>query len=248
MGFPLLGNEIKLLDSVDSTSNYVAKSLEEGSLAAGQVIMAHYQTAGRGQHGRFWQSADRQNTLFSFALSVNAIAASQQFLLSKAISLAIVSYLDGLKLSAVEIKWPNDILVDRRKIAGMLLEFKSIEARRMAIIGIGLNVNEMFRSALFRATSLRAEVGYPFDPIAVLKDLIISINRFLPAAFEPDGHLLQMAYLGRLFGKGEWIDFQDKERTYQGKIQDVDDRGQLVVKSRQGYSTTYQMREVKINY
>ena len=107
----MIGHKITQFNSLDSTSNYVAKQLITGKYTEGEVILAHFQTEGRGQRGSFWQSISGQNLTFSFALSSDFLNIHEHFILSKAVSVAIYDLLRKRLETEVFIKWPNDILV-----------------------------------------------------------------------------------------------------------------------------------------
>ena len=108
----MIGNKIIRFDSIDSTSNYVANALLSGTYTEGDVILAQFQTSGRGQRDSVWQSSPGENLLISFAICADFLSLHQQFLLSKAVSVAIYNYLHKAIPRDVWIKWPNDILVD----------------------------------------------------------------------------------------------------------------------------------------
>jgi BirA family biotin operon repressor/biotin-[acetyl-CoA-carboxylase] ligase len=137
-----IGSRIIKLSSVDSTNNYAAKLLEEQKVGEGTAILASFQEEGRGQRGAKWQSAPYENLLCSIIVFPHFLRVDNHFLLSKAVALAIVDLLNGLGIKDVTIKWPNDILVSRKKIAGILIE-NAIRGFQLesSIIGIGLNVN-----------------------------------------------------------------------------------------------------------
>ena len=137
----MIGNSIISLDSVDSTNNYIAKAIQAGTYDWGTAILAHFQTHGRGQREAIWQSASSQNLTFSFGLELEAFDPRSFFTLSRAVSLALYQYLFDTLGDAVKIKWPNDMLFNQKKIAGILIENR-VAKTPFAICGIGLNVNQ----------------------------------------------------------------------------------------------------------
>jgi len=147
-------------DSLASTSSFLSDLLKHQNMEEGSVVIADYQDAGRGQGEHSWESARGKNLLMSFLLFPAFLSASNQFQLSRVASLALC---DALKTLGVEtvIKWPNDILTARGKIAGILIEH-SITAGTISrtIVGIGLNLNQtFFPSFPIPASSLRLETG-----------------------------------------------------------------------------------------
>ncbi|HYQ56854.1 MAG TPA: biotin--[acetyl-CoA-carboxylase] ligase, partial [Draconibacterium sp.] len=116
----LTDKNIILLSEVDSTNNY-AKQLVAEKAHSGTVVLAQYQKNGRGQVGNFWESEAGKNLLFSLILYPAFLDAGKQFYISKVVSLALVEVLNECIID-VKIKWPNDIYVGDKKIAGILIE------------------------------------------------------------------------------------------------------------------------------
>lgn len=152
---------ITWLDVVDSTNDEAKRQIL--SLNHLSVISAVHQTAGRGQRGNTWSSESGMNLTFSIVIKYGPegygyLAAADQFTISKIASLAVIEFLKTYSIDA-KIKWPNDIYVNDKKIAGILIEH-AMQGERMAysIIGIGLNTNQIsFDSNLFNPTSIRLE-------------------------------------------------------------------------------------------
>lgn len=139
-------------DQLESTNSYLRQNHQ--GMPQHAVVTAAYQTAGRGQRGNGWESEPGRNLLFSMLYYPPAdLPPSRQFQISKAVAVAVAEtvdrLLDGSDHPEVCIKWPNDIYVGDRKIAGILIENALQSSTRIAhsIIGVGLNVNQReFRS------------------------------------------------------------------------------------------------------
>lgn len=152
---------ITWIDTVDSTNEEARRQIQ--SLDHLSVISARHQTAGRGQRGNSWSSESGMNLTFSIVIKYGTerygdLAPSDQFIISKITCLAVMEFLKNYGIDA-RIKWPNDIYVKDKKIAGILIE-NGLRGSRMAhsIIGIGLNVNQtIFESDLYNPTSIRLE-------------------------------------------------------------------------------------------
>ena len=110
------------LDSIDSTNSYVLSLQKTGLLKEGLVVTANYQSGGNGQRGKTWESNINENLLLSVVIELR-ISVSKQFEISKLVSLSICDLLTDLGLNP-KIKWPNDILVSKQKIAGILIQNK----------------------------------------------------------------------------------------------------------------------------
>lgn len=132
------------LEQTPSTNSWLAGHAE--SLPADTVVVAREQTAGRGQRGNSWEAEPGKNLTFSILLRPDFIRAAEQFIISRAVSVGIVSVLRRFVRGSEEvaIKWPNDIYVGAQKIAGILIENSLIgEHIDRSIVGIGLNVNQL---------------------------------------------------------------------------------------------------------
>ena len=124
----LIGKKLIVLDSVDSTNNYLSKFVNETIVLNGTVILAHNQTKGRGQRGNVWESEDGKNLTFSMYLKTDFLALDQNFILSITICNSIHELISNYTKKAL-IKWPNDLFVEGKKICGILIE-NSIHACR----------------------------------------------------------------------------------------------------------------------
>ncbi len=242
-----IGERITRFDRLDSTSNYVAKQVDLGLYAEGTVILSHFQTEGRGQRGSIWQSEAGENLTFSFAVDVEFLPLHQQFLIAKAVSLGIHDFLRHHLELSVAIKWPNDVLVGHQKIAGMLIELKGTNPK-MAVIGIGLNINQRQFSSSVKATSLALEKNASINLSEALDELLEALNHRWYQLTNGHLDLIRKEYCEKLFGYKSWVAFRETGRSFQGLIQDVDDQGVMVVRSRQGGSNAYHVKEVQIIY
>jgi len=174
----LLGHPIHTFDSVDSTQAVLARLAGEGA-AEGTVVTAGHQTAGRGSRGRHWWDAPGQSLLMSVLLrpSVSTAQAPQ---LSLVAGLAVADALTAAAGVPARIRWPNDLLIDRKKIAGVLLEAAFLpDGFRHALLGIGINVDQAdFPDALRdEATSLRLATGVGHDHGRLLAAVLDALDR-----------------------------------------------------------------------
>jgi len=142
------------LDDVVSTNNFALKLKKSHLFKEGLVVISDFQKKGRGQISNTWESKRGMNLLISIVIQPN-ISLSKQFDLSKIASLSLMDSLLDLGIAS-KIKWPNDILVCKKKISGILIDnIVSCNVITHSIIGIGLNVNQdVFNDYLPRATSL----------------------------------------------------------------------------------------------
>ncbi|WP_353127756.1 biotin--[acetyl-CoA-carboxylase] ligase [Parapedobacter pyrenivorans] len=152
------GQNVITLQRVPSTNEYLKEELSKSTpLTEGTVIMAVDQYAGRGQKGTLWQSEPGKNLTFSMLLTPDFLDPKHQFMLTAAITLAVVHWLElvlGLAVK-VKVKWPNDIYIGDKKIGGILIEnILKGNQWKSAIVGIGINVNQtLFPDAIREHTT-----------------------------------------------------------------------------------------------
>lgn len=141
--------------NIDSTNDYLKNSYQ--LLDNFTFVSADYQTNGRGRNDRVWESEDNMNLLFSLLIKDKQLIEKGSFL-SLMMAVSIAKALEHYGVKNVSIKWPNDIIVNDKKICGILLEG---QIPNYIVIGVGLNVNQVdFPNDLRRpATSMRNELG-----------------------------------------------------------------------------------------
>lgn len=221
---PGLTGHLLWLDSIDSTNSEALRRLPE--LPGGTVLAAREQTAGRGQRGNTWFTEPGKNLTFSLVLKDLPISAPDAPRLNYLTSVAVASYLESRGVKA-DIKWPNDIYVEGRKICGMLLE-NTLAGNSLAasVIGIGINVNQRDFPQLANATSMALQTGRTYAVEACLADFLGVFEQMLPALFAPS----QLEeYNARLFRKGEAAAYRDllTDREFRGIILGVTEDGRL---------------------
>ena len=152
------------LHETESTNSFLHEQLMSEKLPEGSVVTADYQTKGRGQRGSSWQSEAGKNLLMSIVVYPDFLKASEAFVLSKCIALATCDLLADYS-NQVRIKWPNDILIEGKKVAGILIENILRGADIYATIaGIGINFNQqVFEVGLNSATSVFINSGVKAD-------------------------------------------------------------------------------------
>ena len=218
-------------DSLTSTNTWLSELLKREDLEEGTVVITDFQDAGRGQGDHSWESRRGENLLMSVLLFPAFLSATEQFHLSRLVSLAICDALDSLGIEA-QIKWPNDILASKGKIAGILIEH-SVTAGNIAhtIAGIGLNLNQTeFPAFPVPASSLKLECGKDSDVAAVGKLVNTYIwNRYgdLKAGLTD---LLERDYKKRMYRAGMPAQFKSAEGAFEGIVEGVNNYGELLVR------------------
>lgn len=219
------------LAKVISTNSYTAELLSNSEpLAEGSVIMADFQSGGRGQNGAVWESNPELNLLLSVYYRPQFLKIEDQFLLSIAISLAICEFIEKYA-SNVQVKWPNDIYVGNQKIAGILIE-NSIQQHviKNSIIGIGININQIeFSENAPNACSLLQLTGKKYDRELLLEELCDAIEEQYEWIRNSPKLTIQNAYLKKLFRFQQEAHFVIDEIAQTAKIVGIDDFGRLGV-------------------
>jgi BirA family biotin operon repressor/biotin-[acetyl-CoA-carboxylase] ligase len=226
----LIGKEIFSFESIDSTNTF-AKTLTTDESHEGTIIIAEEQTQGHGRFNRKWQSETRKNLTFSVILqpifqleNIGLLPICTGGIIAKTIE----QFLD-LK---VECKWPNDILIGRKKICGILIEsFLLTKSTNRFILGVGVNVNqEMFSEEIINtATSLMLVSGRSVDRIKLLTNILTSLDEmYLNIQKGNYSHSLnEWKSRSSIFGKDITVMQMDKE--IQGRAVRLDNDGGLVL-------------------
>lgn len=176
-----IGWSVQVHDTLGST-NAEAMRLTEGGHALPVLVLAEQQTAGRGRRGRKWVSPFGENIYFSLALRVEG-GMRQLEGFSLLVGLAVMKTLREAGIAAAGLKWPNDILVNSKKLAGILLELAGDPADVChVVIGVGINVNMRNSSEVDQAwTSMCIEAGYTFDRNLVVSALARNLDGYMSA-------------------------------------------------------------------
>jgi BirA family biotin operon repressor/biotin-[acetyl-CoA-carboxylase] ligase len=236
MGNSLFAGPIAYRESIDST-NALARELALKGSPEGTLVLTEEQTAGRGRRGRIWASPAASNLLVSILLRPS-IDPEQVFVLTMVLALASVHALRRLTGLPVLIKWPNDLYVRGKKLAGILTEF-GMEDKILdyVVLGMGLNVNwhppheQGIRPS---ATSLLAETGkrYPRNELLlqILKGLEISYERVQQGKIE--GFYGQWNELSLILGQR--VTIESETGAIEGKAVRIDEKGALILEEPDG--------------
>ncbi|MBC3247972.1 bifunctional biotin--[acetyl-CoA-carboxylase] synthetase/biotin operon repressor [Pseudomonas lurida] len=176
---PSLAWPVHISDSIDST-NAEALRLVDAGCAAPFLVLAEQQTAGRGRRGRKWVSPFAQNVYYSLVLRIEA-GLRQLEGLSLVVGLAVMQALRESGVRGAGLKWPNDVLVGQKKIAGILLELVGDPADIChVVLGIGINVNMQRADEVDQQwTSVQLETGFPVDRNALVAQLGLQLQSYL---------------------------------------------------------------------
>ncbi len=233
----ILGRDIRVLDRTESTNDAVQQLAGEGH-AEGLVVFAETQTQGRGRLGRHWASARGKGLWFSVLLRPT-MAPSETTQLTAAAATALVRALHAETGLALNIKWPNDILIRDCKVAGILTELNAdLDHVRHIVLGMGINVSHSpsdFPVELrAQAISLRQAAGKPVHraslAAAVLRELDRDYRRILARDFDS----VSEEWESHCSTLGREVAISQGPRTLRGRAEALDPSGALLLRTEHG--------------
>ncbi len=235
------------LHETESTNSFLHEQLMSENLPEGSVVTADYQTKGRGQRGSSWQSEAGKNLLMSIVVYPDFLKASEAFVLSKCIALATCDLLADYS-NQVRIKWPNDILIEGKKVAGILIENILRGADIYATIaGIGINFNQqVFEVGLNSATSVFINSGVKADTQINAVKLHENIEVYYQMLQQKKIEEIDRLYLTHLYKLNETALFKDADGPFQGKIKGLSPMGLLIVERENGEKHLYDVKEISL--
>ncbi|MBL7962321.1 MAG: biotin--[acetyl-CoA-carboxylase] ligase [Flavobacteriales bacterium] len=247
-----IGQQIIELTSVPSTNKYAADQLALSKLPHGAVILAHEQTDGRGQRGRSWLATPGLDLAISVILLPQRLRATDQFALVRISALAVRETVAAVLAEAhaprrneVHVKWPNDVLIDRQKVAGILVKNEVVGGLITSVIlGIGMNVNGTIPALDISATSLLRETGDVVDRQALLERLCLAVERRWDR-WEAEAVDGKEEYRDHLWGRGRWMDMELDGAPVSGRPLDVDEDGRLLVEWPDGQVGAYGLERLR---
>lgn len=212
-----------------------ARELAEAGAPEGTLVLAEEQTAGRGRMGRSWWAPAGTALLLSL-LFRPPLAPTQVQRLTMVCSLALCDAIADQTGLEARVKWPNDVLIEGKKVCGMLTELEFDGARlRYVIVGMGINVNVDFRHApplMAPATSLMEQLGHPVSRLDLLVALLEQIEIRYNALRA--GHSPHREWAQRMETLGRRVTVSSGDERIEGIAEDVDPDGALLVRTDEG--------------
>lgn len=233
------------LNEVDSTNNYARRLIQDKMPIEGTVITADVQTNGRGQRSKKWETEANLNLTCSYILHPAFLAAENQFALSAAAALAVFKTVSKfLPNEPIKIKWPNDVLVNQKKIAGILIE-NNLRGMNLhtSIVGIGLNVNQVSFREVFKATSIKL-LSQETDLNLVLESLNENLEKYYLRLRDGRRTTILSEFNSHLFGVGEKLKISINEKEEDIEVISVLETGEIQLKRNDGTITSHQHHEI----
>jgi BirA family biotin operon repressor/biotin-[acetyl-CoA-carboxylase] ligase len=235
------------LHAVDSTNSYATDMLRQISLVDGTLFYTFNQLNGRGQRDNKWESEPDKNIALSVVIAPSFLSANKQFLLTQITSLALADLMAELldKSAKVCVKWPNDIYINNKKIAGVLIENTLRDnIIQHSIIGVGINVNQETFTTTNNAVSLKQVAGKSFELMAVLEMFCKNLEAYYLQLKAVKMQEINQKYLSTLYRLNEWKNYSFDENINEGKIVGTTAEGKLIIELRDGSIRNFDLKEI----
>ena len=236
-------NQIKL-NTIDSTNRFLLEFNKSSKISGPIVVTADYQSEGKGRTSKSWFSNRGENLLISLLINHN-LHINKKFDLSILISLALKDFLSIYLNDDIHIKWPNDLIIKNKKIAGFIIDNLVQKSNiHTSVIGIGVNINQLkfnFFSPLATSISLENNCNYNLDD---MKNNLLSCieNRYIN--FEKNSTLYN-EYLNYLYLKDKFSFFEINLKRIEAKIINVSEKGELFVQFKNDKIESFLLDEIK---
>ena len=243
-----VGKVLLSFRELDSTNNYALSLLSKNKPSEGTVISAWKQSDGRGQIGNYWESEAGKNITVSIVLYPSFVTVQEQFVLNQVISLGVVDFLSAKIDRGLRVKWPNDIYVGDKKIAGILIQNSLSQSKiQSSIAGIGINVNQaVFRSNAPNPTSLGLETSSAYELEELLPQLCKAIETRYLEIRSQNFEKVRSDYLNCLYRFQEDALYQrtGTKEVFSGKIVGLTKTGRLILDTKKG-EAIFSLKEIK---
>jgi len=244
----MVGGNLIFLPVVDSTNSYAMQLLKNVKPPEGTVVQAGHQTVGRGQRAKVWNSEPGLNLAVSIILYPEFLELQKQAYLYMIAALAaydtIAEFLEPGQFD-IKIKWPNDILLNQKKVCGILIENNLVESKiSSTVIGLGINLNQTRFDNLPQASSLKLINGREVLPKDCLGVLMRNIEKHYTCLYEGNYERILKDYTERLFARNCWMDFLYRKESLQCLVLGVGEGGWLQLQKKNGEILTVDAQEI----
>ncbi|WP_396199276.1 biotin--[acetyl-CoA-carboxylase] ligase [Flavobacterium sp.] len=238
------------LNAIDSTNSYLKELSAKLMVANFTVVVAENQINGRGQRGANWEVEKGKNLTFSVLIKDVLVSAAEVFNLNVLVAVSLFQTFLNLKIENLAIKWANDILADKKKICGILIEnqFKSA-SEILSIVGIGINVNQEHFINLPQASSLKNSSGKEFNKEEVLMLFLSQFQSNLALYKNEGSSYFWNLYHENLFKKDVPMAFENADKVkFMGIIKQVLPNGLLELELEDDTLQLFDIKQLKMLY
>jgi BirA family biotin operon repressor/biotin-[acetyl-CoA-carboxylase] ligase len=225
----IIGRNFLYFEECESTNDFLMKTTEY--TRDGTVVLSEYQSKGKGRKDRSWLSSKGQNLTFSILLN-HKISPKLINIINLGAALSVAHSLENLYQLDVDLKWPNDVLVNRKKIAGILLNSSSIGSSiEKVVLGIGVNVNQVnFQGQyLIQPTSVKKEFHDAVKRERLLSELLNNFEETFNICLDSPKEILE-SWKEKCKMLGEKVTIIEGDKEMYGIFENIDNEGYLILK------------------
>lgn len=233
LGTDYIGRNFIYADEVESTNSYLMDK-QNNIRESGTVVLAEKQTSGKGRKDREWLSQKDQNLTFSVLLTGNKKLLKKLNMINFAAALAVANSIENLFPLKTEVTWPNDVLVNGKKVSGILIESSSQGSKiDRVVVGIGVNVNQNVFQGKFNLTptSIRNEIDRTIDRERLLAEILNIFETSLESLVKDHKFILK-DWREKCRMIGERITVTEDDKSIYGIFEDIDDDGFLIIRTK----------------
>lgn len=239
------------LNATNSTNTFLKQLASTEKLKDYTIVSAKHQLQGKGQRGTHWQSESSKNLTFSVFKQLNWLKPEEHFYLSIIVAIAVLKTLKSFGIPKLNIKWPNDILSENKKLCGILIENNTTKTKiNASIIGVGINVNQICFKQLPKATSMKLVSGNTYILDEVLSVFITKLKYYFRLLEEQKHEQLNQKYLRYLFRKNKPSTFKCSAsgNLFTGVIKGIDATGNLIIWLEDDIEKSFSLKELSMLY
>jgi BirA family biotin operon repressor/biotin-[acetyl-CoA-carboxylase] ligase len=243
-----IGNPIIELEKIDSTNKYVLRLLDENKrFDEGTVIAADFQYAGKGQDKNQWESEAGKNLTLSIILQPIFMKIEKQFMLNKIIALSVFSFINSFGIKNTSIKWPNDIYIGNKKVAGILIN-NTIQGNLYdyCVAGLGININqEKFISNAPNPISIKQISGKEYNINECLNTLCSITQEWYNNLKNEKTNIINTAYIEALFQYNKYCKYIIRGKSVKAKITGISEYGRLILQTKENETYSCDFKEIE---
>ncbi len=240
-----LGKNVISLPECHSTNDLLMDYARLGKAQEGTIVITDYQTVGKGQRGNQWESEPGANLLYSVLLHPRYLDPKSQFYLGLCMALATVNAIEVFvpPQPKLEVKWPNDLYLNDKKLAGILLE-SSLAGSKVdfVVLGMGLNVRQLNFSNPMATSLLNEQLDLQKEEL--LEEILIQLEKELRVLEAGNYQSILEAYYERLRWMEEEHVYEAQGHQFSGVIKGIDGQGRLLMKV-EDHERVYDIKEIK---
>ena len=222
-----------LFDTVSSTMDIARQEIQHNNANDGLAIIAEHQTAGKGRRGKEWFCPKQKGLIITIILRPGIPQEKVHFIMAIS-AIAISEAINHLSQIECAVKWPNDIIISNKKIAGILIEFHgSYKQIPTFSVGMGINVNttkeELPENTIVSATSLAIETGSTINRTTLLQFLLQSMDTWYIFLKDKHYEYIRERWRNLCLAYNQILTIKDKEVSYNGTFRDITPSGDLIL-------------------